>query len=105
MASTRRFLTGKLSVPDCVTPPTPTQNGVPVGTVITSLLHAIPDGYLDCNGEVHNIADYPDLAAAFATSYGTPNHFGGDGETTFAVPDFSDGPLYGTYRVAYYIKY
>lgn len=91
-------------IPD-VESSTPTQNGVPVGTIITSMLYAIPDGYLNCNGEVYSIADYPDLAAAFVTSFGKSNQFGGDGETTFAVPNLSDGPLYGTHNVAYYIKY
>lgn len=76
---------------------TPTQTGVPVGTIITSMLYAIPDGYLNCNGEVYNIADYPDLAAAFVTSFGKSNQFGGDGETTFAVPNLSDTFLYGVH--------
>lgn len=77
--------------------PTPTQSGVPVGTIITSLLYTIPEGYLNCNGEVYNIADYPDLAAAFVTSFGKSNQFGGDGETTFAVPNLSDTFLYGVH--------
>ena len=39
------------------------------------------------NGAVLNIADYPKLAAHYAATYGTSNHHGGNGTTTFAVPD------------------
>ncbi|MFL0711680.1 MAG: tail fiber protein [Microcella pacifica] len=39
------------------------------------------------NGAVLNIADYPKLAAHYASTYGTSNHHGGNGTTTFAVPD------------------
>jgi len=39
------------------------------------------------NGATLNIADYPKLAAHYAATYGTSNHHGGDGVTTFAVPD------------------
>lgn len=39
------------------------------------------------DGAVLNIADYPKLAAHYASTYGSSNHHGGDGVTTFAVPD------------------
>ncbi|MER3389992.1 MAG: phage tail protein [Microcella sp.] len=39
------------------------------------------------DGAVLNIADYPKLAAHYAATYGTSNHHGGNGTTTFAVPD------------------
>lgn len=39
------------------------------------------------NGAVLNIADHPKLAAHYASVYGTANHHGGNGSTTFAVPD------------------
>lgn len=39
------------------------------------------------NGAVLNIADYPKLAAHYAATYGSANHHGGNGSTTFAVPD------------------
>ncbi|NHF62228.1 tail fiber protein [Microcella pacifica] len=39
------------------------------------------------NGAVLNIADYPKLAAHYEATYGTSNHHGGNGTTTFAVPD------------------
>ena len=41
----------------------------------------IPDGYLLCNGAVLNVANYAKLFAAIG------NIHGGDGVTTFAVPD------------------
>lgn len=40
-----------------------------------------PAGWLLCNGTIYNKTDYPDLSAILG------NRFGGDGTTTFAVPD------------------
>ena len=52
--------------------------------------------YLVCDGAVKNIADYPKLADWFSERYGSKNYFGGNGTTTFAVPDFSaDFPTNG----------
>lgn len=45
----------------------------------------IPTGYLLCNGAIYNIADYPKLFAAIG------NAFGGNGTTTFAVPNIQKG--------------
>lgn len=39
------------------------------------------------DGTVHLIADYPKLAAHYAAVYGSANFHGGNGTTTFAVPD------------------
>jgi len=55
-----------------------------------------PDGYLKCDGTTYNIADYPALASHFETEFGTKNHFGGDGTTTFKVPDLCGEFLRGT---------
>lgn len=41
-----------------------------------------PDGYLLCNGQIYQISDYPLLAAVVGFQ------FGGNGTTTFGVPDF-----------------
>lgn len=41
-----------------------------------------PAGWLFCNGALYNRSDYPDLSTVLG------NRFGGDGTTTFAVPDF-----------------
>ena len=60
---------------------------VPIGAVIPFMALSAPEGYLICDGTVHNVSDYPELAAFFAAQFGTANHFGGDGTSTFAVPD------------------
>lgn len=44
-------------------------------------------GWLYADGSVYNIADYPQLAAHYASHHGASNFYGGDGVTTFAVPD------------------
>jgi microcystin-dependent protein len=49
-----------------------------------------PQGWLICNGQTVNIADYPELATHFASHFGSANFFGGDGTTTIAVPDTTD---------------
>ncbi|MBR4877060.1 MAG: tail fiber protein [Rhodocyclaceae bacterium] len=56
---------------------------------------AAPANYLVCDGSIHNIADYPDLAAHFAATFGAANRFGGDGATTFAVPNLQGEFLRG----------
>lgn len=63
------------------------QDGNPVGSVISFLGQTAPAGYLVCDGTSHSISDYPALADFFRQQFGAANHFGGDGETTFAVPD------------------
>lgn len=59
----------------------------PIGTVISYMGLTAPKDYLACDGAEYNIADYPSLASHFQQQFGSSNHFGGDGETTFAVPD------------------
>lgn len=68
----------------------------PIGSLTYFLGTEAPDGYLACDGAVHNIADYPDLASFIETQFQTKNHFGGDGETTFAVPDMRGRFLLGS---------
>ena len=46
-----------------------------------------PQGWLRCEGQIINIADYPELATFYASQHGASNYWGGDGITTFAVPD------------------
>ena len=60
----------------------------PVGKVIYHAGKTAPENYLACDGAVYNIADYPKLAQFFADNYDAVNYWGGDGETTFAVPDW-----------------
>jgi microcystin-dependent protein len=59
----------------------------PVGTFLS--LYKKED-LLECNGQELNISEYPELAEQFKVFYGKANHFGGDGEKTFALP-FLDG--------------
>lgn len=68
----------------------------PVGTVISVMGKTAPLNYLACDGSVVNIADYPELANYFAGQFEAANYFGGDGVTTFAVPDLRGEFLRGT---------
>lgn len=68
----------------------------PVGTIISLMGVSAPANYLKCDGTIYNITDYPDLANYFTAQFGTANKFGGDGVTTFAVPDLRGEFLRGT---------
>lgn len=59
----------------------------PIGTLNYYMGTVAPQGWLICDGTVYNIADYPEFATFIASNYGSTNAFGGDGITTFAVPD------------------
>lgn len=64
-------------------------DGVPIGEIVLHSGTTAPSAkYLVCDGTTVNIADYPALAQFFADNYGATNYFGGDGTTTFAVPDW-----------------
>ena len=63
-------------------------DGNPLGTIISYLGSEPPTGYLVCDGKEYQIADHSQLAAFFEKEFGSKNHFGGDGTSTFAVPDF-----------------
>lgn len=54
--------------------------GVPVGAIFWFPVETPPVGFLECNGSVKNIVDYPNLFDVIG------NKYGGDGVTTFAVP-------------------
>lgn len=68
----------------------------PIGTVISVMGTTAPLNYLACDGTVYNISDYSELAAYFNTQFGSSNFFGGNGTTTFAVPDLRGEFLRGT---------
>lgn len=68
----------------------------PVGAVIMMSGNEAPKHYLKCDGTVYNIADYPELAAFYARSQGSCNFYGGNGTTTFAVPDLRGEFVRGT---------
>ncbi len=70
--------------------------GTPVGEIISYMGTIAPDNYLICNGDIYNIADYPILAQHFVDNFGSVNYFGGDGTTTFAVPDLRGEFLRGS---------
>jgi len=69
---------------------------LPVGAIITMSGNLAPTGYLPCDGTVYNIADYPNLANYYENAQGSKNFYGGDGTTTFAVPDYRGEFLRGT---------
>jgi hypothetical protein len=63
---------------------------IPVGTIHTSILNAVPTGYLRCNGQAVSRSTYSRLFTAMGTAFGA-----GDGFTTFNVPNFSGAFLRG----------
>ncbi|MCM1219128.1 MAG: phage tail protein [Lachnospiraceae bacterium] len=68
----------------------------PIGTIIPYMGNTPPKHYLACDGAILNIDDYPDLASHFVEEFGAAEHFGGDGLTTFAVPDLRGEFLRGS---------
>lgn len=84
---------------DIVFPSTEMMNesvGTPVGEIISYMGNKVPENYLACDGSEYNISDYPHLTQHFTDNFGSVNYFGGDGETTFAVPDLRGEFLRGT---------
>jgi microcystin-dependent protein len=63
---------------------------VPTGTVLDFAGTATPMGFLLCDGTVYNIATYPALGALLGSTYG------GNGTTTFGVPDCRSRATIGT---------
>jgi microcystin-dependent protein len=57
------------------------EDDMPIGSITAFGGAAAPNGWLLCDGSLHNIADWPALYAVLGTT------FGGDGLTTFGVPD------------------
>lgn len=62
-------------------------DGNPIGTVISYMGQVSPKNYLVCDGAVYPVSEYPELAEFFRKQFGSVNYFGGDGMSTFAVPD------------------
>ena len=56
---------------------------VPVGTIgLWPVSSAVPDGWLECNGNTFSSTAYPDLAAVLGSTYGTPVG------SSYVLPDF-----------------
>lgn len=68
----------------------------PIGTIISVMGNIAPHNYLACDGALYQISEYPELAGYFEQHFTAKNFFGGDGETTFAVPDLRGEFLRGT---------
>lgn len=68
----------------------------PVGNVISYFGNDTPAHYLACDGASYNIGTHPELEAFFIEQFGAVNHFGGNGTTTWAVPDLRGEFLRGT---------
>jgi microcystin-dependent protein len=81
---------------------------VPVATVLACAGAALPPGYLWCRGELVSRTTYAALFAAIGTAFG-----GGDGSTTFTLPDLrgrspvgvGDSGLAGAYNFALGTQY
>ena len=52
-----------------------------VGQILAVGFKIVPAGWLACDGRLYQVSDYPSLYNLLMTTYG------GDGVTTFAVPD------------------
>ena len=66
--------------------------GVPIGAIIEWAVNgSVPSGFLDCDGSEVSRSTYSDLFAAIGTTYG-----GGDGSTTFNLPNIIDKFLQGS---------
>lgn len=69
--------------------------GTPVGEIISYMGNTVPANYLACDGSEYNISEYQKLANHFKKEFGSVNYFGGDGTSTFAVPDLQGEFLRG----------
>ena len=70
-------------------------NSTPVGTIISYMGNNAPNGYLKCDGSTYNISEYQSLANQIKNEFGSFNYWGGDGTTTFAVPNLQGEFLRG----------
>lgn len=75
-------------------------NDTPVGTILSYMGTKAPKNYLTCDGSAYNISDYPELSNHMKVEFGSINFFGGDGVSTFAVPDLRGEFLRGAGEAA-----
>lgn len=59
--------------------------GLPVGTIISCAGNTVPSGFLPCSGASLNPSTYVNLFNEIGTTYG------GDGSTTFNLPNLNNG--------------
>ena len=64
--------------------------GIPTATIVPWSSASVPTGFLECNGQAVSRSTYSDLFAIVASTYG-----GGDGSSTFNVPDLQDNVAMG----------
>ena len=70
--------------------------GVPTGTILSIMGTTASTGYLICDGSTYNISSHTNLANYIKDQFGSYNYFGGDGTTTFKVPDLRGEFLRGS---------
>lgn len=68
---------------------------MPVGSLLNYFGTKAPDHYLVADGKEYAIGTYPALEAFILENFGEVNHFGGNGTTTWAVPDLQGEFLRG----------
>ena len=61
------------------------EGGIPTATIVPWTDSSVPSGFLECNGAAVSRSTYSALFAIVASTYG-----GGDGSSTFNVPNLSD---------------
>jgi len=64
--------------------------GIPTATIVPWSSASVPTGFLECNGQAVSRSTYSALFAIVASTYG-----GGDGSSTFNVPDLQDNVAMG----------
>ena len=64
--------------------------GIPTATIVPWSSSSVPTGFLECDGAAVSRSTYSALFAVIASTYG-----GGDGSSTFNVPNLSDKAAVG----------
>ena len=86
------IVSGTLGVNGTMNAATVQQGGsalVPPGTIMAYAGTSAPAGWLLCDGSVYNVSDHPALGGAVGSI------FGGNGITTFGVPDLRGRTIFG----------
>lgn len=70
-------------------------SSTPTGAILAQMSKEAPEGYLICDGKQYNIEDYPQLSNYIKEQFGSYNYWGGNGTTTFCVPNLQGEFLRG----------